>query len=203
MPDHPPAYCEHCNLLFQATAVALTNAQISLQGNFTNCPRCKRPAPILDGTYRAFAGRFERFLDPTISLAARTAILRLIADVQANKVALVDAKKEAEKIDPRLGGIFDTASWSNEARAALFGAILIAGATLVGQAINAAAIYSAPPPPVTVIVQMANPPPDLRKRLLSGTAQAPLAPPSHHWVEPPRAQNTRHRQTGTRTSVKH
>jgi hypothetical protein len=178
MPDHPPAYCEHCKLLFPAP-VALDGRKISIESNLVTCPKCHQSAPILDGTYSSFAGRLEVFLSPTVSLGARVALLELIVAVQEKRIALADARKQAERIEPRLAGIFDIADWSDQAKAILFAGILGSVATLAVAAATIAAPQLAPPPTVIVQTMPSAPPASrsvFREGLMSGTSL--LHPPT-------------------------
>jgi hypothetical protein len=201
--NRPPAYCKDCGILF-AAPIDLNNVRAVFHNSTTNCPQCQRSVPILDGTYNAYAGRFEMILDATISLEARMAVLRIVADVQENKIALPEAKKRAEKVDRRLGRLFDISHWSDEARAQFFGAILIAGATLGAGALNAAAVRYASPAAVVVQAARASPP-DLRSGLLSGTVQTPVslpAPSALQFAQHQKAQDP-HRNTRAKTGAEH
>jgi hypothetical protein len=99
----------------------------------------------------------------------------LVKAVQANEITLEEAKRHAEKIDRRLGGIFDIASWSRQEKIMLFAAIL-------GVAPALEAPLLSPPPVVNVqiVAPLANPPApmvNLRKDLLNGTSLvSPLQP---------------------------
>ncbi len=193
---HPPAYCTDCKLLFPATDFLMSNSiGTTLRGNLQSCPRCGRPASVLDGTYDAINDKLNIFLASTVSPEARAAVIHLIEQVQANKIALAEAKARAEKIDRRLGGLFDLASWSDQARAQFFGLIIAAGvtagATLVAGALNAIATHYAPPP--TVIVQAPGAQqPDLRERLLSGTVHTPITKQAPPGLKVPRQREGLH-----------
>jgi hypothetical protein len=174
---HPPGYCKSCKLLFPVIGIVISNSiGVSLRGNRTRCLRCgEKNAEILDGTYNAIGDRLEIIFSSGVSPEARTALARLIAAVQGNEIALDDAKRQAEKISPKLGKIFDIENWSGEAKAAFFGSVLLSIATFAGAAATLAAPHFAPP----TIVQVVNPPPvipsgrGLRGALLAGAATIP------------------------------
>jgi hypothetical protein len=183
MAHHPPAYCKSCGLLFPVTLIEVgVGGRVALAGNMINCPKCGAGAEILDGTYEHLGDKLAVFLAPTVSSEARQALLALVQKLQANEISLNIAKREAERLAPGLGKIFDIAHWSREAKATLFGSILLAGATL-------AAPLLTPAPKVDVHIEMVVPkagPPSiqrpaahhsLRERLLYGSSHQTFPPP--------------------------
>ena len=104
---------------------------LNFVGGLTNCPTCGEDAKFVDGNYEAYEDRIKILLDPNLFLEIKQAISNLIRRVQANETSLEEAKDEAEKLSPSAGRLFDVSNWSTEAQVALFGACLMAAATLV------------------------------------------------------------------------
>lgn len=123
-------------------------------GEFINCvhscPICGGDSEIIPGRYEAKVDRLNILIDPSISPAALLAIRNLALAVSLGHISPAEAKKEAEKIHPKAGKLFDVANWSDQAKATLYAAII--GATAV---ITAARIWSVCPP--RLIVSCATP----------------------------------------------
>jgi hypothetical protein len=170
---HLPGFCPQCRRIFPAVPVPTGGRlTIIMQSSRTNCPTCGESAEILDGTYTAVGERLNAFLAPSISDAARAAVVELVKQVQAGEKSVDEARREAKALHPRLGMLFD--HWSADVAATL----LLVAATLAAPRLS-------PPPQVDVHVEMlVSPPPEVRappspqhrgrpelkKRLLSGTA---------------------------------
>ena len=192
-PHHPPAFCRRCGLIFPALAIGLQNTSVTLKGNAMSCPRCGQMAEIIDGTYSAYKDRLDIVLDPSVSQAARDALLTLVKEVQANRLSLSEAKHRAKKINKRFGKLFDLSDWSGEAKATLFGSILMARATLAGAAATLAVPLLAPATQVAPTVQVPIAPKarsdrqkySLRHKLLSsGTRVTPPNASPHADIDP-------------------
>lgn len=151
---HPPAFCRGCGLIFPTRAIGLQNISVTLKGNAVTCPRCGQMAKIIDGTYSAYKDRLDIVLDPSVPQEARDALLALVKEVQANRLSLSEAKHRAKKINKKFGKIFDVSNWSGEAKATLFGSILMAGAALVGAAATLTAPLLGPVTQIAPAVQV-------------------------------------------------
>jgi hypothetical protein len=126
---HPAAFCVPHGV-FPATLIRLESGAV---GEFINCqhtcPVCGRDSEIIPGRYEAKSDRINVLIDPSISLSALVAIRNLALAVSLGRISPAEAKKEAEKIHPKAGKLFDVANWSDQAKATLFAAII--GATAV------------------------------------------------------------------------
>jgi hypothetical protein len=175
---HPPGFCPYCRRIFPVTAIAIGGGgTIRVQSSRTNCPSCGRSAEILDGTYSALGERLNAFLAPSISDAARAAVVELFKQVQAGEKSIDEAKQEASALHPRLGKLFDIVHWPPQAQATLYAAVIGAFALLVAPRLS-------PSPTTDVHIEVALPPEgsravpspshqrrqELKKQLLSGTA---------------------------------
>jgi hypothetical protein len=131
---HPIGFCPKCGS-FPATAVALggEGAGGTFIGCSTNCPRCNGDAEIVPGTYEVIGERLSLLVDPSVTPAARAALQEIAKRAQAGEITPQEAKEAAEKIAPGSGKLFDIASWSGQAKATLYAAI-IGAAAVVGAA---------------------------------------------------------------------
>jgi hypothetical protein len=146
-----------------------------IKSSIASCPKCGRGAEILDGDYAVVGDAMQIALSPLVSQAARAELVRLILGVQENRIGLQEAKQQIERIEPKLGKIFDIASWSGEAKATFLGTVLLSVATLVGAAANFYAPRFAPPAIIQVVEPQASPESgSMRKHLLGGTLIPPI-----------------------------
>jgi hypothetical protein len=153
---HPLAFCPRHGL-FAATAIAINEgAAATFIGCGTNCPACGAAAEIIPGLYQPAADRMNLLVDPSISLLALGAIRNLVERLQAGKITEDDAKREAEKIHPGAGKLFDIAHWSDQAKATLYAAIIGAVAVIVAARIASNPSQTAFVNP-TVIERVINP----------------------------------------------
>jgi hypothetical protein len=135
---HPIALCP-VHGLFPATAIALENATVGFVSCVTTCPQCGMTSEIIPGTYQARLDRLNLLLDPSISLLALGAIRKLAERAKAGEIDAQEAKREAEKIHPKAGSLFDIANWSDQAKATLYASLIAAVAVIA-----AARIASSP-----------------------------------------------------------
>jgi hypothetical protein len=143
---HPAAFCK-THGLFPATAFAMEpGAGVTILGCSTNCPICNATSEVLPGTYSAFQDRVDVLLHPSVSkelLAALTAVIEAARD---NRISEQEARKQADKIVPGSGRLFDIANWSGQAKATLYGSI-------IGAIAMVAAAKIASSPSQTVVLQ--------------------------------------------------
>ncbi len=172
--SHPIAFCT-LHGLFPATAIAIApGASVGVLGCIITCPQCGTPSEIIPGTYLAHTNqagvdRINLLIDPSISLPALGAIRKLAERAQAGEISAEQAKREAEKIHPKAGKLFDIANWSDQAKATLYASVI--GAV----AIIAAARIASPPSQTTVIH------PVVAERVVAKPDALPLRPnaPKH------------------------
>jgi hypothetical protein len=110
------------------------------------CPHCGRLSPIVPGVYKGDNEKLELLLDPSVSSEMLEAFRRLANDVQAGRITPKAAEREAEKIHPRAAKLFNVASWSDQARATLYGSIIGAVALVVAARMSS-------PPTINLTVQ--------------------------------------------------
>jgi hypothetical protein len=131
---------------------------------------------IIPGVYDATADGLNVLIDPTISLEALGEIRRIIERLQQGDITVPEARAEAENISPKAGKLFDIPNWSDQAKATVLGAIIIAIAT-----VEAARVASLPTQPVIVqpvierVIQETNP--RLKNDLKSTSAITPPKTP--------------------------
>jgi hypothetical protein len=89
--------------------------------------------------YKGGVNTINLLLDPSVSLQALGALRKLAERAQTGEISVQDAKREAQRIHPKAGRLFDVADWPGQAKATLYGAIICA----VG-AVAAAKIATAP-----------------------------------------------------------
>lgn len=149
--SHPIAFCK-THGFFPATAIALApGSKLNIQGCIQTCPQCGAPGEILSGVYQAGSDRLNVLLDPSISLQALGALRKLVERAQAGDITHDEAKKEAEKINPKVGRLFDVANWSDQARATLYAAIIGAVAYIAAAKITSSPTQTTVVNPTTVI----------------------------------------------------
>jgi hypothetical protein len=167
----PPAYCPTHGIFPAVGSIGMGQGTTASISHCTvTCPKCGGEARILDGTYTAFADRLQLILDPALPEEARRALLALVEKVKDRTLDLEQAKSEAEKISPKAARLFDIAEWSDGAKAALFGSVLMAGATL------APTLAPMPEKPSVVINQNFNlvgPKEQLRPKFKSSSSLTP------------------------------
>jgi hypothetical protein len=142
---HPIAFCPEHGIFEMKTFAMDAGAPVNFIGSLTNCPQCGRVSEIIPGTYKADHNRLNILIDPSISPESLFAIRKIAEAAQAGSISAEDAKKEAEKIDPKAARLFDVANWSDQAKSTLYAAII--GATAV---VGAARIASSPSQTTTV-----------------------------------------------------
>jgi hypothetical protein len=148
--SHPLAFCS-IHGVFPATAVGFApGATLTMINCSTNCPVCGTSSEILPGQYRSESDRLNVLLDPSISSAALAAIRKLALAVKEGRIDASEAKKEAEKIHPAAGKLFDVANWSDQAKATLFAAIIGATAVIGAARITSTANQPTKPPYIVV-----------------------------------------------------
>jgi hypothetical protein len=123
--------------------------------------------PAFWTAYRAYADRLDVILDPNIPDDARRALLALVQKVRDKEIAPEQARVEAAKISPKAARFFEFDGLSADGRAALLGAALCVGATLMSPFLSAALQK----PPVVIINQ--NPPQPVEQQRLHGDHRAP------------------------------
>jgi hypothetical protein len=106
---------------------------VAILGIAQPCPKCGHPSQIIPGTYDATQDGLNVLIDPSISPDALAAIKHLALRLKNAEITPEQAKKEAEKISPKLGKLFDISGWSDQAKATLYAAV-IAAATAVSVA---------------------------------------------------------------------
>jgi hypothetical protein len=98
------------------------------------CPHCGRLSAIVPGVYKGDDEKLELLLDPSVSSEMLEAFRRLATDVQTGRITPEAAEREAEKIHPKAAKLFNVASWSDQAKATLYGPIVgsIIGSIIAG-----------------------------------------------------------------------
>jgi hypothetical protein len=145
---HPAAFCV-LHGIFPAKLIRLDSGAV---GEFIDCahscPICGRASEIIPGRYEAQSNRLNVLIDPSISPAALVAIRNLALAVSLGQVSPAEAKKEAEKIHPKAGKLFDVANWSDQAKATLYAAVI--GAVAVVGAARIATNSSSKDSPIVI-----------------------------------------------------
>jgi hypothetical protein len=129
--QHPLAFCRRDGF-FPSMAFALAEgASVTIQGINTTCPKCGGASEILPGAYEAFGDRLQLLLDPSISHEALLALRPVVELLQRSAISLDEAKRRAEAVVPNGGRLFDIGSWSDQAKATFYAAIIGAIAVVV------------------------------------------------------------------------
>lgn len=122
--QHPAAICK-THGIFPATAFAFEpGVNITLLGISTTCPVCGSISEILPGTYSAFKDRIDLLLDPAVSAEVLAALRLIVEAARDNKISQPEAKRQAEKVLPGSGRLFDIGNWGDQAKATLYASII-------------------------------------------------------------------------------
>jgi hypothetical protein len=183
MTHHPIGYCE-VHGFFPVQSVAMGDGvNMTFHKVGTLCPRCKRDAEIVPGTYETIGDRLNLLLDPSISPEALRALQRLAMDAHKGTVSAEEAEKQAEKIHRGAGKLFNVADWSDSAKATVFSAIITSVSVIA-----AAAISSLHSPNVTVhpVIERVIPErPAMKNDFMGSTNLRPPSRPSPKHREKP------------------
>jgi hypothetical protein len=134
---HMIAWCPKHGIFPFADFILGGSGQIQMSGGTAKCPRCGTRSEVISGTYKAGIDRVSLLLDdPNIHPDASEAVRKLARRAQAGEITIEEAKREAEKVDPKFGELFNILSWSPEAKAILLGAIITASAQLLSAKIS-------------------------------------------------------------------
>ena len=141
----------------------------------TSCPICFEPCELLPGTYEVEDDRLDLLLDPTISPEALNALIAIALRLKRREITPPKAKELAEKISPRLGGLFDVANWSDTARSHLYAGIIGAAAILAAARMNTPTIVVQPVVERVIERTVTAPPPNKKRPLPGLPGGRPLA----------------------------
>jgi hypothetical protein len=178
-----PAWCPNCNLRFTASnflGSSASNMQIDMYGNTTSCPRCRRPARLMDGQYSVRDGVVE-----VITGAAWTRD-RLADLQQALKWAAdnfltnrEEAIRRVEVVSPEAGAVIQRI---DPALVLTFLSLLVAVAAWLFPRAPASDSGTQPPlqPTPTQIIQIFNENPELRDIVGTSAPPAPTDVPKVH-----------------------
>ena len=109
-------------MVFADPAIAIRPGltDIYIEDNVTRCPKCGNDAWPLNAVYDTVDDKIAIRLYPSEPPEIREAIAGLIAAVQAGRISLGTASREADKVKPGLGKLFDVSEWNDMARATFF-----------------------------------------------------------------------------------
>lgn len=143
----PMAFCPTHGIFEAVGTIGMQNSSgIKISGVGTACPKCRAPSEMLPGEYSSIGGNLNFIIDPSISNDALGALMKIITRLERDEITQAEAKEQAEKISPKLGGLFDVQNWSKEVKAAVCAALI---STIGTVAANKVSGSSSP----TVIVQ--------------------------------------------------
>ncbi|WP_156150837.1 hypothetical protein [Hyphomicrobium sp. 99] len=135
--QHPAALCK-THGIFPATAFSFApGVNITLLGLSTTCPICGSISEILPGAYSAFKDRIDVLLDPSVSAEALVALRFILEAARDNKISQPEAKRQAEKIVPGSGRLFDIGNWGDQAKATLYASVIGAIALVTAAKLSA------------------------------------------------------------------
>ena len=133
----PMAFCPSHGIFQAVGTVAMENCVgVTITGCETQCPRCGRRAEIVPGEYSTVGPKLNLIVDPSISPEALSALRDIVIRLQKDEITPEEAKASAEKLSPKLGGLFDIANWDGQAKATLYAAIIGATALLASAKIS-------------------------------------------------------------------
>jgi hypothetical protein len=177
--NYPPAFCP-VRGLFPARAIAIGGGakNISFHNVATNCPVCNRTSEIIPGVYDSTPVGLNVLIDPSISPEALDAIKRLAQQLQKGEISPEQAKREAEKISPKLAKLFDISDWSDQAKATIYAAIIGAVAVVIAAKIASTSRQTVNVNPVVIERVIESPKKDLLSSTILRPSQGPPLPRS-------------------------
>jgi hypothetical protein len=154
-PMRPPVFAT-CPVhgIFAATGIIGLGpgARVHLGPNVAmNCPKCGLSSQIMPGQYEGLEERVRILFDGSFGPMILAQLATIAEKAKAGQISAEAAKRQAQKLHPKAGKLFDVANWSDQAKATLYAAIIGAAALIGAAKLSSGPTVIVNPPAVTVI----------------------------------------------------
>jgi hypothetical protein len=82
-----------------------------------NCPKCGLSSQITPGWYEGLEERVRILFDGSFGPVIRSELVRIAEKAKTGQISPEAAKRQAQKLHPKAGKLFDVANWSDQAKA--------------------------------------------------------------------------------------